>query len=190
MILILSTLSCITFNLKSTNAKEIHHVLGEKKIDKINPSQISFLPKHIISELTKRKCLIPQTFQYNHSKYENVIKGEFEKTGQKDWAILCSQNGFSSILIFWNSSLNRIAEIAKQKDSAYLQGVSGINGKKFGYSRKISVAQKYYVERKLPLYKGLKLTIKHQGIDDAFLMKSSEIHYYFNKKLFLIPGAD
>ena len=33
-------------------------------------------------------------------KLDNVVRGEFAKRGQSDWAVLCSVNGVSSILVF------------------------------------------------------------------------------------------
>lgn len=74
-------------------------------------------------------------------KPHNVIKGQFAKAGQIDWAVLCSIRGVSSILVFRNR-----------------QGV-------------------------------LPPKIEHQGIDDAFLEKGSEIYYYDQRKWLKLPGA-
>jgi hypothetical protein len=52
----------------------------------------------------------------------NVIKGEFSKPGQTDWAVLCSVGRVSSVLVFWNGSETNPAEIAKRNDVDRLQG--------------------------------------------------------------------
>ena len=53
---------------------------------------------------------------------QNVIKGEFAKPGQIDWAVLCSIGRVSSILVFWSGSETNPAEIEKTKDMDRLQG--------------------------------------------------------------------
>src|SRR2546425_5507102 len=70
----------------------------------------------------------------NTKKANNVIKGEFAKPGQTDWAVLCSVKGISTILVFWNGSENNPAAIAPMEDRNYVQGV-GSN--QLAYSRGI-----------------------------------------------------
>jgi hypothetical protein len=56
-------------------------------------------------------------------KPNNVIKGEFARPGQTDWAVLCSVKSVSTILAFWNGSENNPAAIAPSADSNYVQNV-------------------------------------------------------------------
>ena len=67
-----------------------------------------------------------------HKEPHNVIKGEFAKPGQHDWAVLCSVKGVSTILVFWNGSEKNPAEIAKMEDRIFLQGITA---DEIGYSR-------------------------------------------------------
>ena len=57
------------------------------------------LPAAIQDELHRRGCLIPQTYEAHHP--ENVIHGSFEKPGSSDWAVLCSNAGTVSLLVFF-----------------------------------------------------------------------------------------
>jgi len=50
-------------------------------------------------------------------KPNNVIKGEFARPGQIDWAVLCSVKGVSTILVFWNGSENNPAALLPAADS-------------------------------------------------------------------------
>jgi hypothetical protein len=60
------------------------------------------LPAALASELNRRGCMIPQTWQAHRP--ENVIRGSFEKAGSVDWAVLCSRQGEVSLLVFFASA--------------------------------------------------------------------------------------
>ncbi|HSU33292.1 MAG TPA: hypothetical protein VLJ11_18845 [Bryobacteraceae bacterium] len=65
------------------------------------------------------------------------MRGSFIQAGHIDWAVLCSVNRVSSILIFRNSSSDQVVEIGREADINKLQVVGG---DKIGYSRAISPA--------------------------------------------------
>src|SRR5712692_12129983 len=70
---------------------------AEGHIVRLRPADFKELPSNLVRELERRSCTIPQeAFTKLRS---NVIRGELERRGQTDWAILCSFNGFSSILV-------------------------------------------------------------------------------------------
>jgi hypothetical protein len=73
------------------------------KIAHLPPGAFPELPVNIAKELKRRHCSIPQ-FPHTVDVYErqNVIKGEFARLGQKDWAVLCSTKNSAKILVFWN----------------------------------------------------------------------------------------
>ena len=77
----------------------------------------------MVHELQRRGCTIPQTAFTK--KPHNVIRGEFAKPGQTDWALLCSIKGVSTILVFWNGSEKNPAEIAKMEDRDLPSGDHG-----------------------------------------------------------------
>ena len=88
----------------------------DKKGVYIKPEQVKGLPSNIVMELKKLDCLIPQGI-LDHT---NAIEGEFAIKGQKDWAVLCSINGKSSIHIFWGGSKKCPSVIAERWDEEYL----------------------------------------------------------------------
>lgn len=59
------------------------------------------LPLPVQEELTRRGCLIPQTYEAHQP--ENVVNGSFERPGSSDWGVLCSAHGTVSLLVFFAS---------------------------------------------------------------------------------------
>lgn len=117
-----------------------------------------------------------------------MIHGEFARAGQTDWAVLCSVNRVSSILVFWNGSESSPASIARRNDRDFLQGITG---DKIGYSREINPAGKAFIMQHYQAYGGPKPPkIDHQGIDDAFLEKASIVYYYHLGKWLELTGSD
>src|ERR1700694_2759659 len=78
------------------------------------PSAFPELPENIRRELERRGCTVPQVWE--DRKPHNVIKGELIRKGQIDWAVLCSLNRVSSILIFRNASEQNPSELAREAD--------------------------------------------------------------------------
>ena len=159
---------------------------AEQHIVQLRPADFKELPNNLVRELERRSCSIPQE-AYTKLR-SNVIRGELEKRGQTDWAILCSVHGFSSILVFWKGSENNPAEIARAEDRNFLQGMCG---DKIGFSRRISAVGKNFIIRHYRAYGGpTPPPIDHQGIDDAFVEKASVTHYYYKEKWYELTGAD
>src|SRR5215469_15060571 len=111
-----------------------------RQIIRLNPAQFPELPKAIATVLQRRGCTVPQTPMINGR--HNVIKGEFLKPAQTDWAVLCSVGGVSSVLIFWNGSAVSPAQIAKRNDVDRLQGWGG---NKIVFSSVISPVGREYI---------------------------------------------
>ena len=154
---------------------------------RLPPAAFSRLPKNIVQYLQGRGCTIPQT--YLSREPHNVISGEFARRGQTDWAVLCSRNGISSILVFWRGSTKSVSEIAKAPDTGFLQTVS--EGGKIAYSRAIEPVGRDYIMSHYKGYGGRKpLPINHQGIDDAYVEKASVVRYYHRGKWLELKGAD
>lgn len=161
--------------------------LANKKAVRLSPGEFSELPDKIVKSLEKRSCTIPQTW---HDKVpHNVISGEFFKKGQTDWAVLCSINQVSSILIFWNGSTEKVAEIAKSDDSGYFQVVA--DNDEMGFSRGIYKVDKKYIIDHYNFYGGTKPPpIDHEGINDAYVEKASTVLYLYRGKWLELQGAD
>lgn len=154
---------------------------------RLPPSAFPKLPRQVRRSLRSRGCTIPQAFA--DAKPHNVISGEFARRGQTDWAVLCSRNGVSSILVFWGGSARSVAELAKGADRNFLQVVDG-NGK-IGFSRSIIAVGRGHILNHYRAYGGPKPPrIDHQGIDDGYLEKASYVLYYHRGKWLELQGAD
>lgn len=77
------------------------------------------LPETVQRELTKRGCLIPQT--YEARRPENVIRGSFERAGSQDWAVLCSASGTVSLLVFFAGAPDKPVTLAASPETKRLQ---------------------------------------------------------------------
>jgi hypothetical protein len=171
---------------------------AERRIVRLSPTAFPELPANVVRELQRRGCTIPQNFS---KQPNNVIKGEFAKPGETDWAVLCSVEGqppgtfqrsgarrYSTILVFWNGSEKNPAEIAPLEDRIFLQGVSP---DKIAYSRGIMPVGKDFIMRHFDAYGGPKPPpIDHQGIDDVFLEKASVTWYFYGGKWLKLTGSD
>lgn len=159
---------------------------AEQRIVRLPPAAFTELPGSVVRELQRRGCTIPQ--EAYTKKAHNVIKGEFAKPGQTDWAVLCSVKGVSTILVFWNGSEKSPEAIAPMEDRVYLQG---LGGDRYGFSRGISAVGKDYIVRHYEAYGGpTPPPIDHKGIDDAFIEKASATWYFHGGKWPKLQGAD
>jgi len=60
---------------------------------RLRPTAFPEPPKNLITELERRGCTVPQPYT---SRKANVIRGEFAKPGQTDWAVLGKRALFNS----------------------------------------------------------------------------------------------
>ena len=163
--------------------------VADSNVRRLLPSAFSKLPKPIVHYLELKHCTIPQLWY--ESKPHNVIRGMFARKGQYDWAVLCSRNRFSSILIFWNGSTRNPSRIAKSLDKGYLQTVGGGDNGGIGFSRIISVVGREYILEHYKDYGGPKpRPITHQGINDAYAEKASMVLYRYSRRWLELSGAD
>jgi hypothetical protein len=160
--------------------------VAERRIVRLPPTAFPELPRNVVRELQRRRCTIPQT-GYSKKRH-NVFGGEFAKPGQRDWAVLCSVKGISTILVFWNGSEKNPADIATLEDRIFLQGISP---EKVAFAREITPVGKDFIMRHYDADGGTKPPpIDHQGIDDAFLEKASVVWYFHGGKWLKLTGAD
>jgi hypothetical protein len=159
---------------------------ADRQIARLSPAAFRELPRNLSAELERRGCTIPQVPMI--AGPHNVIHGEFAKPGQTDWAVLCSVNRVSTILVFWNGSELRPAEIEKMKDIDRLQSWTD---QKMVYSRAITPAGEKDITKYYKAFGGEKPPpIDHQGIDDAFVGKASVIRYFYRGAWLHLTGAD
>lgn len=160
---------------------------AEAAIVRLAPSAVQRLPAPVVRELEARGCTIPQIT--GHPRAHNFARGEFLAPGRKTWAVLCSVGGASAILVF-DKKARVVAELAREPDRNYLQG---LGGKKVGYSRFVTAATPAHILEHLShsdVEPGTVPEITHDGIEDAFEGKASTVHYFVDGRWTLLPGAD
>jgi hypothetical protein len=140
---------------------------ADEAIVRLQPGAFPDLPGKLRTELEHRGCTIPQPYNAGGRK-KNVITGSFTSAGQTDWAVLCSHQKRSAILVFPGGHSGQVDSLAEEPDSQYLQVVAG--GQEIGYSRLLEVAPTKVVRQHFPLG-------NHAGIQDAFIEKASVVWY-------------
>ncbi|MFZ1083943.1 MAG: hypothetical protein WAN35_03125 [Terracidiphilus sp.] len=88
------------------------------------------LPASFVNLLNRRNCLIPQSYEAHHP--ENVIHASLERSGSSDWAVLCSERGTVSLLVYFSSAPADLHVLAAAPETERLQahdasGVLGFN---------------------------------------------------------------
>lgn len=136
-------------------------------IQRLQPSDFSDLPAELRTALEERGCTIPQPYNAGGQK-KNAISGPFTSAGQTDWAVLCSHEKRSAILVFRGGHSGQMDSLAEEPDSQYLQVVAG--PQKIGYSRLLAVAPAKVIHQHFP--RG-----NHAGIQDVFIEKASVVWY-------------
>jgi len=164
-------------------------VQAEKDIVRLSPSSLETLPSAVRTELERRGCTIPQASSAGRlSGPQNVISGHFHSTEQTDFAVLCSRNGLSSILVFAAGDTDPVAELAPAPDRNYLQVVLPGQVK---FSRELRVASAETIERSQQNYGGeAAFTLTHDGIEDIFEEKASTHWYWHESEWHQLRGAD
>lgn len=62
--------------------------VADADVRRLQPNAFAQLPAKILRYLEAHQCTIPQN--YADQLPHNVIRGEFARRGQRDWAVLCS----------------------------------------------------------------------------------------------------
>ncbi|HTG28410.1 MAG TPA: hypothetical protein VK818_09315 [Methylomirabilota bacterium] len=162
----------------------------------LQPADVAELPPAFVEKLNARGCAIPQYGEVGRAgatadepvqagEPTNVIRGEFARHGQEDWAVLCSKGGSSTIVIFWGRTTACPASLARLEDAHYLKRGKD---KKVRYSRSIRGLGESDLGDRAGIA-GLK-SFSHQGIDDRFVGKSSAFFYCSEGKWKIFPAKD
>jgi hypothetical protein len=89
------------------------------------------LPPVVRDALTRRGCLIPQTYEAHQP--ENVINASLERHGSSDWAVLCSVEGRVSLLVFFASRGDpMVVASAPETDRLQAHGATNVLGFNWG----------------------------------------------------------
>ena len=145
-------------------------------ITRVAPREVKELPPAVRHELIRRGCTIPQAVAEPPGGH-NVIRGNFFGTGT-DWAVLCSRDGESSILVFHGAIVR--SDMFRRTDTDFLQGNE--------FSRAIYVVSPEAIRQQqrdaeLEDPKGKTGPVPtHDGILDAFQGKMSDTWYWYRGK--------
>lgn len=117
-----------------------------------------------------------------------MISGRFRDSGQVDWAVLCSRDRASTILVYWGGSTNDVTDLAEAPDDEWLQDVG--HGR-IGFSRFIRTAAPDAIlhERRADGSSDMP-PITHDGIEQGMIEKGSSIYYWNAGSWEQLPGAD
>lgn len=159
--------------------------LADINVVRLPPSAFGALPAEIRGDLDRRGCRIPQTLE--DPKPHNVISGDFVGWGEKGWAVLCSINRASRVLVYDPRTKTAIDSVEARVDKSYLQQVSG---GRIGFSRLITTAAPDRVRRALARLRHNALEASHDGIEIAFIDKASFIAYWTGKRWMLVAASD
>jgi hypothetical protein len=130
------------------------------------------LPPVVAEQLQQRKCMIPQT--YEAKAPENVVHASLESKGSSDWAVLCSVNGATTLYVFFQSQPGSPIALRQQRDTEWLGSEAlGVHGSGWGIARRTpsQIRQSHNGP-------GSRMDFDHDGIEDAFVEKSSTTHYF------------
>lgn len=173
---------------ESRNQREWQARAGDAlgKIQRLPVEAFADLPAAVAGVLRSRNCRVPQPSPEGAPR--NVIRGEFFAKGEAGWAVLCSVENSTALLVFRSDRDTHPDTLSTSEDLHYLQG---LGGSRIGYSRQITVADRAFILRHYRAYGGPEPPpIDHQGIDDAFLEKASVTWYFHRGKWLTLQGAD
>jgi hypothetical protein len=159
---------------------------ADRETRRLPPSAFENLPRPVRADLERRGCTIPQV--WHDSIPGNIASGEFHRSGQTDWAVLCSVGRVSAVLVYQNGMADSVEELSPTPDKSYLQGVG--DGR-IGFSRAIGIAGPRFVRQAYDRYGGPRPPpLDHDGINDAFAGKSSVVWYWHRGKWRQLTGSD
>ncbi len=121
------------------------------KIRRLQADAFPGLPPAIAGVLRARNCKVPQPFTSGAPR--NVIEGEFFENGETSWAVLCSIQHSTALLVFRNDTGTKPHTLNTTDDSSFLQGTAGDS---IGYSREITPVGRGFIMRHYRGYGGPK----------------------------------
>jgi len=132
------------------------------------------IPEELAAQLNRRGCLIPQTYQAHRP--ENVVHASLERAGSSDWAVLCSERGTVSLLVYFSSAPDGLLVLAASPETERLQthdpgGVLGFNwGIDPASPDRVHQAQSGLEHR--PAY------LDHDALADSLVDHKTVYHFY------------
>lgn len=144
------------------------------------------LPAAVQSVLNRRGCVIPQTYEAHAP--ENVVSASFEQRGAADWAVLCSEHGTVSLLVFFASGAAEPTVLASAPETERLEahGADGVLGFDWG----IDAATPEQVHEAQAGMKNRPPLLDHDALADSRIDQATVYHYFSAKAWTVVPTQD
>ena len=156
------------------------------KVEHLPASSFPALPAAVAAELNRRGCLIPQTYEAHGP--ENVIHGNFRRSGEKDWAALCSVHGTVTLLVFFDGEATNPAVLATAAETERLEahGASGVLGFDWG----IDVASPELVHEAQAGMRHRPARLDHDAVADSMIDGVTVYHFYAGNAWTVVETSD
>jgi hypothetical protein len=154
-------------------------------IRRLPVSSFPELPVEVQDALSRRGCMIPQTYEAHHP--ENVVHARLERPGSSDWAVLCSAQGTVSLLVFFTSDASQGQEqaqhsvahpfvLASMPETQRLQahGTAGV----LGFSWGIDTASPEKVHEAQSGLEHRQAYLDHDALADSIVDQKTIYHFY------------
>jgi hypothetical protein len=179
----------VLFQVKAYSSNPNVWDLALENIEYLPVDSFPDIPQSIKSYLVQNNYKVPQPVTSVSKNHLNVIKGNFVRSNTSDWAILCSKDYHSKLLVFESDSSKNTHFVTEFDDKNGLQGCG--NGK-IGYSYSIEPVDKKFIVDHQKLYGDsiLPNNLDHCGVNLIFLGKGSTIYFHRDNKWLKLPGSD
>jgi hypothetical protein len=106
-----------------------------RHMSRLPPSSFKSAPKWVVEDLVARGCTIPQVPAFMLAPFaaqepSNLIRGQFARNGEWDWAAICSRGGKSRAVVLWGGPPACPSDLREVEDAGQLES---IGAGKFGY---------------------------------------------------------
>lgn len=147
------------------------------------------MPERVRDFLRAEGCVVPQPARETiyGSPPANVVRGEFAKAGQRDWAVLCSKSGVSSVLVLWGGPEKCPIPIEVHPDRNFLRGYGR---DRIVFSRQILAVSVTAIRNTYEHHGATPPELDHEALEDSFLEKASSRHYCEDGSWKRLIGAD
>jgi hypothetical protein len=151
----LSILALIAFLAGLLSAQKL-------KITFAEPKQFRAVPPTVRKQLTEMGCRIPQSYSEKKA-LNNLIPGEFERKGQRDWAALCAFKGYMRLVVIWGGASKCSARPWKKEEIKNVWHHVQDEGRFDTYVRKAPAERVKNLERADG--KPLNFSVEHDGLE-------------------------
>jgi hypothetical protein len=149
------------------------------------PSSFPQLPAAVQDELNRRGCTIPQTYEAHGP--ENVVQASLQRKGSADVAVLCSEHGTVSLLVFFSDAAEPVVlSSAPETERLQANAASGT----LGFDWAIDVATPEKVHQAQTGMRHRPALLDHDALADSLVEQKTVYHYYTGKAWIMVETSD